>query len=55
MKEAEITQKIAECKERKKHYEKMLEWLEDYKLAIVRSITTETYNIAEYKKLRGKQ
>lgn len=54
MTELEINKMIKECQERKKHYEKMYEWAEDYRLAIRRSIAVENLNIADYKKkLKG--
>ena len=50
MTEQEIKQKIKECQDRQKHYKLMFEHIEDYKLALVRSYTTEGFNITDYKK-----
>ena len=50
MSEAEIKEKISECQKRKKEYIRLIKNLDLMRLAYARSITTETFNIAEYKK-----
>ena len=52
----EIKEKISECQKRKKEYIRLIKYIDIMRLAYARSITTETFNIAEYKKqLKGQK
>lgn len=50
MTKEELQAKIKECETRKREYKRMVQNLDLMRLALIRSYTTEVFNIKEYKR-----